>query len=50
MEKDEVIKHFENIKLTMQNQFPKGKWQPADDPNVKEVFQLNLPVPKNRKK
>jgi len=50
MEKDEVIKHFENKKLTMQNQFPKGKWQPADDPNVKEVFSIEFASAKKPEK
>ncbi|MDA7560985.1 hypothetical protein N8860_04475 [Alphaproteobacteria bacterium] len=42
MEQYEVIEHFENIKLTMQKQFPKGKWQPADDPHVKEFFSIKF--------
>ena len=42
MEKDEVIEHFESIKLAMQKQFPTGKWQSADDPNVKGVFSIKF--------
>ena len=50
MEKDEVIEHFENIKLTMHKQFPKGKRQPADDPNVKGVFSIKFTGAKKSEK
>ena len=42
MEKDEVIEHIKSIKLAMQKQFPTGKWQSADDPNVKGVFSIKF--------
>ena len=38
MEKDEVIKHFENIKLTMQNQLSKREMATGGRPKRKRSF------------